>query len=353
MQIALIGWQGSGKSATFKAVTGAEPSIGEEAHPGAASVPDETLDQLHKLYPPAKKVNARVDYLDIVGLSAGQKHSGIKRSLVNHLQGANVLAVVIGVFQHGEMDPADLTDDAESQLADLEAEMLLSDLAIAEPRLEKLDAQKQRGQKIDAFERQGLVKAVEALNDEKPLRLISFSTEEEKAIRGLGFLTQKPLLILVNYGEDQNGDSLHEQVVSRLQGEQQRALVLNASLEAEIAALDEADRTDFLSEMGIETPAADKVIQESFTLLGLIRFFTVGDDEVRAWPIVEGTDAVHAADTIHSDLARGFIRAEVVHSNDLLRLGSLSKCRDEGLLRLEGKTYIVQDGDVMHIRFAV
>ncbi|MCB2210679.1 DUF933 domain-containing protein [bacterium] len=353
MQIALIGWQSSGKSSLFKAVTGAEPSVGEEAHPGVATVPDAVLDNLHQLYPPAKKVRARVDYLDIVGLSAGQKKSGFKRSLVNHLQGSTVLAAVIGVFQHGELDAASLAEDALMQLADLETEMLLSDLATAEPRLEKIDAQKKRGQKIDDFERQALVRSLELLNEERPLRELEYTAEEEKAIRGLGFLTQKPLLIVVNHGEDQDGDAVQSELVKSISGTLKQAIVLNTALEAEIGALEEVDRAAFLEEMGIATPAADKVIQASFEMLGLIRFFTVGDDECRSWPIVDGTPAVSAAGTIHSDLERGFIRAEVVHADDLLRLGAMSKCRDEGLLRLEGKQYIVKDGDIMHIRFAV
>ena len=353
MQIALIGWQSSGKSSLFKAVTGAEPSIGEEAHMGAANVPDDVLDKLHELYPPAKKIKPRVDYLDVVGLSAGQKKSGFKRSLVNHLQGSNVLAAVIGVFQHGDMDAATLAEDALSQVEELDTEMLLSDLATAEPRMEKIEAQKKRGQKIDEFEWRALERTVDHLNDEKPLRDIDYTVEEEKAVRGLGFLSQKPMLIVINHGEDQDGNAIREAILKSITGPLKRAVVLNAALEAEIGALDEDDREAFMEEMEIDTAASDKVIQASFDLLGLIRFFTVGDDEVRAWPVVNGTDAVNAAGTIHSDLQRGFIRAEVVRSEDLLRLGAMSKCRDEGSLRLEGKTYTVADGDIMHIRFAV
>jgi ribosome-binding ATPase len=353
MQIALIGWQSSGKSSLFKAVTGSEPSIGEEAHMGIANVPDAVLDQLHELYPPAKKIRARVDYLDVVGLSTGQKKSGFKRSLVNHMQGATVLAAVIGEFQHGEMDAASLAEDALSQVAELETEMLLSDLATAEPRLEKIEKQKKRGQKVDEVEKQALLRTVDMLNEEKPLRELEYTVDEEKAIRGLGFMSQKPMLIVVNHGEDQDGPAIKEAIVSAVSGKLKRAVVLNASLEAEIGALEEEDRALFMEEMEIETAASDKVIQASFDLLGLVRFFTVGDDEVRAWPVVDGTDAVNAAGTIHSDLQRGFIRAEVVHSDDLLRLGTMSKCRDEGVLRLEGKTYTVLDGDIMHIRFAI
>jgi len=352
MRIALIGWQGGGKSTLFTACTGTQPSIGEEAHPGTAIVPDDTLDLLHELYPPAKKINARVDYVDIAGLAPSQKKSGFKRSLINHVQGANVIAAVIGTYQFSDLPSSELADSVISDVTDLETEMLLSDMQIAENRLEKMQQSRQRGLKIDAIEQTALEKAMAALNDEKPLREIDFPIEEERALRTYAFLTKKPLLIAVNYNESQNGDEILAALES-LAGENRRLVAINASLEAEIAVLEPEDRATFLEEMGISTPASDRVIQAGFDLLGLIRFFTVGDDEVRAWPIPRETAAVDAAGEIHSDLARGFIRAEVVPSTELLARKTLNACKDAGLLRLEGKQYIVQDGDVMHIRFAI
>lgn len=353
MRIALIGWQGSGKSTLFTALTGMPPAIGEEAHPGQAVVPDPTLDRLHELYPPAKKVNAKVEYLDIAGLAASQKKAGLKRSLMNHVQAANVLAVVVGVFQHQGEDLKTVAGKARADLEDLEVELLLSDLGVAETRLEKIRQTKQRGLKVDAAEERAIEKVVEALNDETPLRDVEFGAEEDRAIRAYAFLTRKPLLIVINHAEEQDGGELAGLVSGMGEGTHRRVEVLNGSLEAEIAQLDEEDREVFLEEMGLDTPASDRVLRAGFDLLGLIRFYTVGDDEVRAWPIPEGTVAVDAAGEIHSDLARGFIRAEVVPAEDLLRLGSLARCRDEGILRLEGKQYTVQDRDVMHIRFAV
>jgi len=353
MQIALIGWQTGGKSTLFTALTGSESSLGEEAHLGTAIVPDNVLDSLHELYPPAKKINARVDYLDVAGLATSQKNSGLKRSLINHLQGANVLAIVIGTFQLGDEPAGDLAEEVLLQLSDLETELLLSDLQVAENRMERIQAAKQRSQKIDQIELQAMEKVLEGLNNETPLRLVELDPTEEKAVRGHGFLTQKPLLIIVNHGEEQNGEELTKILEEKINSEDKRLEVLNGSLEAEIAVLDDEDKELFLEEMGLSAPASDRVINAGFSLLGLIRFFTVGDDEVRAWPIRKETNAVDAAGEIHSDLSRGFIRAEVVGSTDLLRLGALSKCRDEGILRLEGKQYIVKDGDIMHIRFAV
>lgn len=353
MQIALIGWQSSGKSTLFTALTGNQPSIGEEAFQGTAIVPDPILDAHHELYPPAKKVNARVDYLDVVGLAASQKQSGLKRSLVNHIQGANVLAVVIGVFQHGDVDTESIAEDIKLQLEDLETELLLSDMQIVENRIERIEHSKKRAQKVDPLDEKVMHKVQEALENETPLRLVDFAEDELKAMRSYAFLTLKPLLIIVNHSEEQDGKAIAASLEDVSSGAHRQVEVLNASIEAEIAQLEQEDRELFLEEMGIETPASDRVIRAGFNLLGLIRFFTVGDDEVRAWPIPKGMIAMDAAGTIHSDLSRGFIRAEVVHSDDLLRLKTLSACRDQGLLRLEGKQYVVTDGDVMHIRFAV
>ncbi len=352
MRIALIGWQGGGKSTLFTACTGAQPVEGEEAHPGGARVPDEMLDRLHTLYPPAKKVNARVDYLDIAGLVPAHKKSGFKRSLINHLQGANVLAAVIGTFSLTSRPLEELAASVRADVTDLETELLLSDLQIAETRIERIKQSHQRGQSVDAIEEKAMEKAFEALNEEKALRDVEFDATEDKALRTYSFLSRKPMLIAVNHGEDQDGAAIASRVQD-LAGEKKRVEALDCRLEAEIAVLEEQDRAAFLKEMGIQTPASDRVIRAGFNLLGLIRFFTVGDDEVRAWPIPRGMEAVEAAGEIHSDLERGFIRAEVVDSDHLLEKGSLSACRDAGLLRLEGKHYVVQDGDVMHIRFNV
>lgn len=353
MQIALIGWQSGGKSTLFKALTGTEAPFGEEAHPGVARVPDPTLDLLHNLHPTSKKVNARVDYLDVAGLAASEKRSGFKRSLINHLQASNVLAAVVGTYALGDMPATDLAAEVMQQVDDLETEMLLSDLQVAENRMERITQTRQRGQKVDPLDQQAIEKALEALNDEKPLRTVGFDANELKAIRSYAFLTAKPLMVVVNYGDNQDGVAIAAQLADRFTGDARTLEVLNAQMEAEIAALDEEDRGPFLEELGIDSPASDRVIRAGFGLLGLIRFFTVGDDECRSWPIPEGMNAQDAAGEIHSDLSRGFIRAEVVSSDDLLRLKSLAACRDEGVLRLEGKQYVVKDGDVMHVRFAV
>jgi ribosome-binding ATPase YchF (GTP1/OBG family) len=271
--------------------------------------------------------------------------------MINHLQNANVLCPVFGAYQEtGSTE--DVAEMMRALIEDFETELLLSDLQVAESRAEKIASSKQRGIKVDAAEDRAITKVLDALNEETPLRLIELGMEEEKAIRSYAFLTLKPLLIVINKGEEQDSNAL-QQALSDFEGDQKKLIVLDAQMEAEIAGLPEEDRGEFLEEMGIESPASERLLQESFNLLGLIRFFTVGEDEVRSWPIRKGTPAVEAAGEIHSDLQRGFIRAEVVHSTDLLELGSMSACRDKGVLRLEGKTYEVRDGDVMHVRFAV
>ncbi len=353
MRIALIGWQSSGKSSLFKALTGTEPPYGEEAYQGMAEVPDSVLDNLHRLYPPAKKIAARIEYLDVAGLAHGDERSGFKRSMINHLQSANVLAAVIGTYLESEKPLDEVKQKVLRDLEDIEAELLISDLSVAEARAEKIAQMKQRGLPVDKMEMETIQKVVDHLNTDRPLRELELRKEEEKAIRSFGFLSQKPLLVIGNADEEQDCAEMEDVLREDIQSGNRYVVVVNGQLEAEIAGLDEEDRDMFLEEMGIEQPAAFRIQQAGFTLLGLIRFFTVGDDEVRAWPIPKGTPAVEAAGTIHSDLQRGFIRAEVVPSTDLLELGSLSSCRDKGLLRLEGKTYEVVDGDVMHIRFAV
>jgi hypothetical protein len=182
---------------------------------------------------------------------------------------------------------------------------------------------------------------------------VELTADEERALKAYGLMTAKPLLVVVNHGEHQAGGALAERLAGLGEGVDRRVEVLNVQLEAEIASLDEEDRGAFLEEMGIESPASERAIRACFDLLGLVRFFTVGDDEVRAWPVGEGTPAVQAAGVIHSDLEKGFIRAEVVSAEHLLEKGSLAACREAGLLRLEGKQYRVQDGDVMHVRFNV
>ncbi|MFC2170749.1 DUF933 domain-containing protein [Calditrichota bacterium] len=351
MQIALIGWQGSGKSTLFTALTGAETSIGETVHPGVANVPDRRLDELHLIFPPAKKIPARVNYLDIAGLAHSDQRSGFKRSMINHLQGSQLLVTVIGVFHLGWENPDEIVNTIITEAKEIDDELILSDLGIAENRLERVELNKKRGVKTDPQERILLEEMLAALNTETPLRDITLAGDQEKMIRSFAFLTQKQELLVVNISEDQPADDLKRLLESKLPG--RRIEIINAGLEAEIARLDEEDRSDFMAEMGIDTAASDRIIQAGFEMLDLICFFTIGDDEVRAWQVPSGISAVKAAGEIHSDLERGFIRAEIAPSENFLELKTFSACRDKGLLRLEGKDYIIRDGEIMHVRFAV
>ncbi len=355
MQISLVGWRSSGKSTLFTALTGKEAVIGETAHPGFALVPDSRLDRLHQLSPHLNKIPARVEYLDIAGLTYEEEKTGVKRSMINFLQGANVLATVIALFHLDTPDPESLINHVQKDLLDLETEFLLSDMQIAENRLERINADKKRGTLPETAqcEMAILQRILDALNNEQPLRELDFNPEEEKTIRPFAFLTQKPLLIVVNCSDSQDLPAIENALQSALAGQNRAIFAVNARLEAEIALLDEPDRAAFLEELGIKQAASERVIQAGFKLLGMISFFTIGDEEVRAWAIRNGASALEAAGTIHSDMERGFIRAEVIASEDLIKHGSFSACRDLGILRLEGKKYIIQDGEVMHVRFAV
>ncbi|MBZ0263878.1 DUF933 domain-containing protein, partial [bacterium] len=247
----------------------------------------------------------------------------------------------------------DILESIKGDIDDFESELILSDMQTVENRLERLAGNKKRGTKTDPVELKLLEKLQQTLENESALRNLQIDSQETKMIRSFGLLSQKPLMVILNRSEDQDAELFNNAALTVLENANRKLVVVDARLDAEIATLEEEDRVMFLEEMGIDRPAADIVMQTGYALLGLISFFTVGDDEVRAWSIPSGTPAVEAAGTIHSDLQRGFIRAEVVSSEDLLREGSLSGCRDKGLLRLEGKTYVVQDGDVMHVRFAV
>jgi hypothetical protein len=247
-------------------------------------------------------------------------------------------------------------DDAASDRAvnpsgDIEgfaAELILADLEIVEKRLERLRKEKGKEKETALLDR-----CREALEGERPLRRLELSPLEERELSGFGFLSRLPLMVLVNVDEAMAGASLDPAMQSRLDGSATVGLSMSAKVEMEIAALDESDRGAFLTDLGLEAPARDRFVRAAYGLLNLISFLTSGEDEVRAWPIEKGTSAVRAAGKIHSDIERGFIRAEVVAYDDFIALGSDAKCRDAGKLRLEGKEYQVRDGDIIHFRFNV
>jgi ribosome-binding ATPase len=260
--------------------------------------------------------------------------------MVAQMREVDAIALVLGNFE----------PDAKPirELNNLLTEMILADLAIVENRRTRLKKEKAR-----PLEENLLLRAATALESEESLRNLTFTADEESLLAGFGFLSRKPLLVLLNQSEEQAGQALDSNYLQELKRRGLEGLALAAKAEMEIAQLDESDRTAFLKEIGIEEPARDRFIRASYGLLDLISFFTSGEDEVRAWTITQGTVARKAAGKIHSDIERGFIRAEVVAYEDFIALGSESKCKEAGKLRLEGKDYVVKDGDIVHFRFAI
>jgi len=355
MKIGLIGLQNSGKTTIFNALTGQNAEVASyssqkiEPNLGVVKVEDERIKKLAEMYDPKKTIFATIEYIDFVGLSGSKDGDAFAGSAMGLVKTADALALVVRNFEDattGE-EPTPL-EDVES----ITSEMMLSDMIIAEKRMEKIEGTKKSGLK-DAdviIEEKALIKVLEQLNADKALRDLVLSEEEEKSIRGFQFSTQKPFLVVLNSDEDNFQNS--SDVMEKLQAEY-KTIEFAGNFEMELNNLDPEEAAEFMQDMNITESARDRLTAFSYALLGYISFFTVGKDEVRAWTITKGDDAVEAAGKIHSDLARGFIRAECFSYNDLIDCGNEKTIREKGLFRLEGKKYIVQDGDILNIRFSV
>ncbi|WP_427937503.1 redox-regulated ATPase YchF [Achromobacter marplatensis] len=349
MKIGIIGLAAAGKTTLFNALTGGAASTGgygaARVNIGAAHVADPRVGALSKVFKPKKTTYAAVNFVDAgVGDGGAAKNA---EAIPQALEGADALLVVVRAFQDaGVPHPRESIDPARD-LVDVRIDLLLRDLSVVERRRERLEKLvRVKKDPAEAAEFALLTKIQETLEDGRPVRSLEMSDEEERSVKGFGFLSAKPLLVVVNVGEEQSGDAFGE-----LDGETPVALA--ARLEEELAQLPGEEQAEFLADYDLESSALDKVIRASFSLLDLRCFFTVSGEEVRAWPVRAGTVALHAAGTIHSDLERGFIRAEVVTYADFMAAGSLSAARDRGTLRLEGKDYVVKDGDIFHVRFNV
>jgi GTP-binding protein YchF len=344
MKVGLIGHRGSGKTTVFNMLTGLQAQIGgyggkEEVHLGVIKVPDPRIDKLSQIFTPKKTTYAEIRFTDFPASQVDEDRKS-NTALVTQMRDVDAMALVLRDFERGA--------DPIKELNDLLTEMILADLTVVENRRARLKKEKARPQ-----EEALLVRCATALENEEGLRDLTFSADEENLLSGFGFLSRKPLLVLFNQAEDRAGKPLAVSYVDELKRRRLEGLGLAGKVEMEIAQLDESDREAFLTEIGIAEPARDRFIRASYRLLDLISFFTTGEDEVRAWTITQGTVARKAAGKIHSDIERGFIRAEVVTYDDFIALGSEAKCREAGKLRLEGKDYVVQDGDIIHFRFAV
>jgi GTP-binding protein YchF len=360
LRAALIGVGSSGKSTLFQLMTSVRET-GRAAHGkgeatvGISKVPDARLDRLTAMYNPKKRVPATVEFTDLA-LPAG---SGAQALVdVAAYKNAQALVHVLRAFQDpsvphpsGSVDPA---RDAQT----MEDELILADLGVAERRLERLDKDLKKTRTADLErEREVILLCKAALEDGRPLRALDLKGDDLKRLRGYQFLSAKPLLIVINLDESQLADGIDRAagttgLTSFLSRGSTAAVAVCAKIELEIGQLDGADAAAFLADLGLAESGLNRVIRASYDLLGYMSFFTVGEDECRAWSIPRHTPAQLAAGEIHSDIARGFIRAEVVSYDHLTTRGSMAACRDHGEVRLEGKEYIVQDGDVINFRFA-
>lgn len=354
MQIGLVGLPRVGKTTLFSALVGKQldRSYGKrETHIGIANVPDPRLPQLTAIFQPKKETAATVEFVDVAGLETGTGKHGYEEEFLKALSQTSALLLVLRGFD-GEDGSA---PNPFKEWVSAEEEFLLNDLGLVEKRLERLKNQVKKMQNAQMeIELHLLERCKETLDQNQPLRTQSFTIEEEKLLRGFQFLSFKPLLVIINLGESysSNAADWENEIRSKLTSKCD-LLSLQGELEREISELEEEDRMTFLLDLGIAEPASHKVIRAGYHLLDMITFFTVGEDECRAWTIKKGTNAVGAAGTIHSDLARGFIRAEVTKGEDLIEHRTFSILKEKGLTRLEGKNYLVQDGDVLVIRFAV
>ena len=361
MKTGIVGLLYAGKSTLFATLMAhlSEEDAHKHKHEterGIIKVPDHRLDALTRMFNPQKQVNATIEYLKVPGLDQeGHQGSGLPPQFLANVKTVDVVLMLVRAFENDQYPHPAGSIDPVRDIRFMLSEFLLSDLSIIESRIEKLEKLIMKTQADqDKRELAVLRKCREALEAEKPISGIGLDEQEFQVIRNYQFLTAKPLLFVLNIGENDIAEipGLIASVRQAI-GTDHIVIGLSARIEQEIAQLTPADAKIFMEDLGIEEPATDRLIHATYRLLGLQSFFTVGEDECRAWTIRKGTIAQKAAGVVHSDMEKGFIRAEVVSYEDLMREGSMAACRDKGLWRLEGKEYPVQDGDIISIRFNI
>ncbi len=354
MRLGIIGLPQSGKTTIFNALTRGDQPVTTsggrfEVHTAVVDVPDPRVGILSNMFKPRKTIYAKVTYADIAGLDGSAEKSGISGQLLNQLAQMDGFLNVVRCFQDEMVPHPAGSVNPLRDVTTMDSELLINDMIAVERKLERLAEERKKGGGRDkgVIEREIVLfeKLNEALAKDMPLRDIELDDEEEKALSSYGLLTRKPMLVVFNLGEGQEPPALD------YPHKRSAVVGLQGKLEMEIAQLPPEDAQVFLEEYGIEEPGLNRVIRLSYDLLGLQSFFTVGEDEVRAWTVRRGAPAVEAAGVIHTDLQKGFIRAEVVTYDDLVGLGGMAEARSKGKLRLEGKEYIVKDGEIMHVRF--
>ncbi|MBQ7154407.1 MAG: redox-regulated ATPase YchF [Synergistaceae bacterium] len=364
LKCGIVGLPLSGKSTVFNVITraGAEvkPYASGKTEPNRAlvNVPDARFDRLVEIFKPRSEKPADVEFVDLAGLSrdAG-KGAGLGNSFLSFVAESEALLHVVRVFKNDSVPHPENSIDPLRDWHIVEAELIYRDLGVISNRLSRLDEKKAK-KKLTPQEAQelDLLKELEAhLLDEKPLREFPLTEEQKRMLSGFAFLTLKPELVVLNLDDTQTGEVAElAPLEAEMTAKGLKSVKVYGATEMELEQLDPEDREEFMKDLSITEPGRDRLIHEAYKLLGLISFFTSGQDEVRAWTLREGSTAVEAAGTIHSDLARGFIRAQVVAYDDFIaNNASIAQCRDKGVLRLEGKEYIVKDGDMIEIRFNV
>jgi len=364
LKAGIVGLPNVGKSTLFNAITqaGAEsanyPFCTIDPNVGVVEVPDPRLDKLVELVKPNNTVPTAFEFVDIAGLVAGaSKGEGLGNKFLANIREVDAIVHVVRCFQDENITHVAGKVDPISDIQTINLELILADIESVDRRIERTRKNLKGGDKKVAQELEILEKLKEALYADQPARSVELSTDEQALIKDLHLLTMKPVLFAANVSEDEVANADDNEFVKRVREyaaqENAEVVPISAKVESEIAELDGEDKAMFLEELGMQESGLDRLIRAAYKLLGLYTYFTAGVQEVRAWTIRKGTKAPQAAGVIHSDFERGFIRAEVVSYEDLAAAGSMAVCRERGQLRLEGKDYVVQDGDVMHFRFNV
>lgn len=363
MKIGIVGLPNVGKSTMFNSITkaGAEcanyPFCTIEPNVGVVGVPDERLDELTKMYHPQKTTHAVIEFVDIAGLVKGaSKGEGLGNKFLSHIRETDSICEVVRCFEDSNVVHVDGNIDPIRDIETINLELIFADIETVNKRLDKarknLKADKKYQQEIDLLE-----KIKECLENGISARAIEFNEEEAKLVKDMFLLTTKPILYIANISEEQLENAENDEMVKKVQEyaakEKAEVVPLCVKIEEEISSLEEEDKKEMLEALGLEESGLDKVIKKSYDLLGLMSFLTAGEPEVRAWTIKKGTKAPQAAGKIHSDIERGFIKAEVVSYFDLIEAGSMVNAREKGLVRSEGKEYIMQDGDIVLFKFNV
>jgi len=363
MKIGIVGLPNVGKSTMFNAITnaGAEcanyPFCTIEPNVGVVPVPDTRLDVLTQMYHPEKTTHAIIEFVDIAGLVKGaSKGEGLGNKFLSHIREVDSIVQVVRCFENPNIVHVDGSIDPVRDIETINLELIFADIETIDKRIEnvkkKLKAEKKYQQELDALE-----KIKETLEKGQSARTIEFNDEEKELLKDLFLLTMKPILYIANVSEEQlsnpENDSKVNNVIEYAKKEKAEVIPLCVKIEEELASLEGEDKKEMLEALGLKESGLDKVIKASYDLLGLMSFLTAGEPEVRAWTIKKGTKAPQAAGKIHSDIERGFIRAEIVSYDDLIREGSMNNAKEKGLVRSEGKEYIMKDGDIVLFRFNV